>query len=73
MKTILGRVVKGKIDVGEALDEGTPVAVVSFDDSGAELTEEEEAELADSLAAIRRGDFIDGYELLRQLNDLTAR
>jgi hypothetical protein len=73
MKTILGRVVGGKIEAGDEFDEGTPVAIVAFEQGGVELTEEEEAELADSLAAVRRGEFIDGYQLLRELRDSNRR
>lgn len=73
MRTILGRVVNGKIEADDTLDEGTPVAIVAFDERDVSLTEEEEAELADSLAAIRRGEYIDGYELLRQLREPSDR
>jgi len=67
MKVMTGRVVDGKINVEGALKEGESVAVLALDDLGLELTKEEEAELADSLAAVQRGEYVDGHELLREL------
>jgi len=67
MKVITGRVVGGKIELDTELQEGTPVAVLAQDEAGFSLTAEEEEELASALAAIRRGEFVDGHQLLGEL------
>ncbi len=67
MKVITGRVVGGKIELDTELQEGTPVAVLAQDEAGFRLTTEEEKELASALAAIRRGEFVDGHQLLAEL------
>jgi len=73
MKVITGRVVGGKIEVEAELREGTPVAVLAQDEAGFRLTGEEEEELASALAAIRRGEYIDGHELLAELKGQKTR
>jgi len=69
MKVATGTVVDGKVVVaGETLTEGSTVTVVLRDDEEAfELTPEEEAELLESIAAIERGEFVSGEELLERL------
>jgi hypothetical protein len=69
MKVATGTVVNGKVVVaGETLTEGSTVTVVLRDDEEAfELTPEEEAELLESIAAIERGEFVSGEELLDRL------
>ena len=69
MKVATGTVVDGKVVVeGEALAEGSTVTVVlREDDETFELTPEDEAELLESIAAIERGEFISGEQLLERL------
>jgi hypothetical protein len=73
MRVITGRVVGGKVEVEADVKEGTPVAILVAGESGFALTAEEEEELVDSLQQIRAGDFEDGYELLRELKEMTRR
>jgi len=70
MKVIAGRVVCGKIEIETDLQEGTPVAILAAGESGFQLTPDEEEELVTALNDIRRGDFVDGRELLRELKGL---
>lgn len=69
MKVTTGTVVDGKVVVeGEALAEGSTVTVVvREDDETFDLTADQEAELLASIAAIERGEFITGEELLDRL------
>ena len=69
MKVATGTVVDGKVVVeGETLAEGSTVTVVlREDDETFELTPEDEAELLESIAAIERGEFISGEQLLERL------
>ncbi len=69
MKVATGTVVDGKVVVeGEALAEGSTVTVVLREDNETfELTSEDEAELLESIAAIERGEFISGEQLLERL------
>jgi hypothetical protein len=74
MKVMTARVVDGKIDVGNAeLEEGAAVAVLISEGSDFHLTSEEQKELELALAEIRRGEYVDGRELLRELQGLTKR
>lgn len=73
MKVIAGRVVGGKIEIETDLQEGTPVAILAAGESGFHLTPDEEEELVTALEDIRRGDFEDGRELLRELRGLSSR
>jgi hypothetical protein len=74
MKVMTARVVDGKIDIGDAeLEEGASVAVLISEGSGFQLTEGEQDELEAALAEIRRGEFIDGRELLRELKGAAKR
>lgn len=69
MKVATGIVVNGKVVVeGEALAEGATVTVVLREaDETFDLTPEEEKELLASIAAIERGEFISGEQLLERL------
>ncbi len=69
MKVATGTVVDGKVVVeGETLAEGSSVTVVlREDDEAFELTPQEEAELLESIAAIERGEFVSGEQLLERL------
>ena len=69
MKIATGTVVDGKVVVeGESLAEGSTVTVLlRDDDEGFDLTPEEEEKLLESIAAIERGEFISGEQLLERL------
>jgi hypothetical protein len=67
MKVVTGRVVQGKIELDSPLEEGTAVAILAAGDAGFTLTSEEEDELAEALASIRRGEYEDGRALLNEL------
>ena len=69
MKIATGTVIDGKVVVeGETLAEGAAVTVVLREDGESfELTPEDEAELLESIAAIERGEFISGEQLLDRL------
>lgn len=69
MKVATGTVVDGKVVVeGEVLAEGSTVTVVLREaDETFELSSEDEAELLESIAAIERGEFISGEQLLERL------
>lgn len=69
------RVVDGKIDVGDAeLEEGAAVAVlISERSDDFHLTPAEQEELEAALAEIRRGEYTDGRELLREIQGLSKR
>lgn len=58
------------IELESQLDEGTPVAVFAADETGFRLTSEDEEELASALAAVHRGEYVDGQELLAELKGL---
>lgn len=72
MKVATGTVVDGKVVVeGEALTEGSTVTVVlREDDEAFGLTPGEEAELLESIAAIERGEFVSGEQLLQRLRQI---
>ena len=72
MKVATGTVIDGKVVVeGEALAEGSTVTVVlREDDEAFDLTLEEEAELLESIAAIERGEFVSGEQLLQRLRQI---
>jgi hypothetical protein len=70
VRVITGRVVDGKIELATELGEGTPVAVIAADERGFRLSAEDEQELAEAVSAIRRGQFVDGRELLAELKSL---
>ena len=73
MRVISGRVVNGKIEIETDLQEGTPVAILAAGDSGFQLSDDEEEELITALNDIRRGNFEDGRELLRELKGISSR
>jgi hypothetical protein len=74
MKVMTARVVGGKIDVGDVqLEEGASVAVLVSEASNFHLTESEQEELELALAEIRRGEYTDGRELLKELQGVAAR
>lgn len=72
MKVMTARVVDGRIDVGDTqLEEGAAVAVLISETSEFHLSEAEQQELETALDEIRRGNYTDGRELLRELKGLT--
>lgn len=73
MKVITGRVVGGKIEIETDLQDGTPVAILAAGDAGFQLNAEEEEELVVALEEIRRGNYEDGHELLRELRGSSRR
>lgn len=72
MKVMTGTVVNGKIEIpSEILGEGVRVMIVAAEPGEmAHLTAAEEEELFQSAEQIRRGEYVDGDELVR---DLRAR
>jgi len=70
MRVTTGRVVDGKIVVeGEPLPEGATVTVLApQDDRGLELGPERGAGLREAMKQLRRGEFVDGDELLDELD-----
>jgi len=73
MRVLTARVVAGRIDLGGEVEDGTPVAVLAPDREGTRLTTEEEAELAEALAEIQRGDFEDAFALLDEIKAQARR
>ena len=69
MKVITGTVVDGKIVVeGEPLIDGSKVTVIAHEhEKTFELTLEQEAELVKAIDEIERGEGIDGYQFLEEL------
>ena len=70
MKVMTGRVAGGKVEVETDLPDGTAVAILAAGDTGFQLTAEEEEELVVAYEEIRRGNYVDGEELLRELREL---
>lgn len=73
MRDMTGRVIDGKIEVSDEIEDGTAVAVVAADDDEFRLTPEEEDELSNALVDIRAGNYVDGRELLRALKESSGR
>jgi hypothetical protein len=74
MRVMTARIVDGKIDVGDAeLEEGAAVAILISEGSNFDLSDAEAEELEVALTEIRRGEYADGRELLRELKGLTTR
>jgi hypothetical protein len=69
MKVMTGTVVNGKIEVPpEALGEGAQVMIVAAEPGGlVRLTPAEEDELLAAAEEIRRGEYVDGDDLVRDL------
>jgi len=77
MKMLTGKVVGGTVQILDedlgALQEGAAVAILAADLEGHRLTQIQERELAEALARIRSGDFVDGRNLLREIQSAPAR
>jgi hypothetical protein len=71
MKLATGKVVGGKIVVeGEPLEEGATVTILAQeDDETFQVGPREEAELIRRMQEMRQGHFVDGDELLRELEE----
>ena len=69
MKVITGTVVDGKVEVpSDTLEEGAPVAILAPDpDEPIKLTSAEERDLLAAVEDIRRGEYVDGLDLLNEL------
>ena len=69
MKVMTGTVVNGKIEVPpEALGEGARVMIVASEPGEmVRLTPAEEEELLAASEEIRRGEYVDGDDLVREL------
>ncbi len=69
MRVTTGKVVGGKVVVeGEPLAEGATVTVLAPEDQPTfELGPNEEAELLEAIDQVRRGEVVDGDELLNEL------
>jgi predicted transcriptional regulator len=68
MTIVAGKVVNGRIEVADVeLTEGADVAVYIHDADAYELTEQEEAELEESIAQIARGEYVDGDTVIEEL------
>ncbi len=67
MKVITTRVVHGKIEVDETLQDGTAITILVAEGDRFELSPAQEEELVFALGEIRAGNFIDGRQLLTEL------
>lgn len=69
MRMFTGKVVGGKVEVpADAFPEGSDVTVLMSDsEESFELSPEQVAELKESLEQVRRGEYVDGDELLKEL------
>jgi multidrug efflux pump subunit AcrA (membrane-fusion protein) len=74
MRVLAGRVVAGKVDLGEEVAEGTPVAVLAPDLEGPiQLSVAEQEELSAALADVHEGNYEDGFALLREIEAQARR
>jgi hypothetical protein len=72
MKIATGTVVGGKVEVPEEfMAEGSTVMVLATDDEEPiRLSADQERELSEAMDEIRRGEFVDGHDLLAELRAL---
>jgi hypothetical protein len=70
MKLATGKVVEGKVVVeGEPLEEGSTVTILAQEgDELFQVDPREEAELIRRMEEMKKGNFVDGDELLRELD-----
>lgn len=73
MRVVAGRVSDGKVELGDSIPDGTLVAVLAVDPERVQLTPDEEAELSEAVAEIERGEFEDGFALLREIRAQAGR
>jgi len=71
VRLITGTVVGGKVEVPlEVLTEGAQVAILApGPDDPVQLTKADEEELEAAVEELRRGEFVDGIELLHELRN----
>jgi hypothetical protein len=73
MKVFSAKVVDGRLDVPEgSLEEGATVTLLVPEDDeeeGFRLSPEDQALLLESIAEGRRGEVVDGWQLLDELKD----
>ena len=70
MRITKGRVAEGRIILeGEPLAEGADVTVLCADESGFELSAEDESALLQAMAEAERGETLDVAEVLPQFHD----
>ena len=71
MRLVTGKVVEGKVVVeGDPLKEGSAVTVLApEDDRSFELTPEQEGLLLQAIQEAEQGDFIDGEQFLKELDE----
>ena len=69
MKLLTAKVIDGQLDLPEGtLEEGVTVTLlVPEGDEDFELTEEQQADLAQALAEADRGEGVDGWQFLAEL------
>ena len=69
MKVITGTVVGGKVEVpGDVVTEGEHVVIlVPGEEEPIQLSDEEEQELFEAMEEIRRGEYVDGADLLEEI------
>lgn len=75
MKVMTGTVVGGKVDLpAEFVAEGSQVMVLAPEpDQPIHLSPAEEEELSAAMEDIRRGDFVDGQDLLAEIRSRRRR
>ena len=68
MEVTFGKVVDGKVVVdGRPLEEGSTVAVVIRGEDTFTASEDQETELLEAIAQVQRGEVVDGWDLLKQV------
>jgi hypothetical protein len=69
MKVITGTVIDGRVEIpAESVAEGAHVMVLAPEsDEPIQLTSAEERELFEAMEQIRRGEYMDGQDLLNEL------
>ena len=68
MEVTVGKVVNGKVVVdGTPLEEGSTVAVVIRGEDTFAASAEQEIELLEAISQAERGEVVDGWELLKQV------
>lgn len=74
MRAITGTIVNGRVEVPvEFASEGSGVVVLAPEArEPIQLSAAEERELSEAMAEIRRGDYVDGEDLLAELRSLRS-
>jgi hypothetical protein len=70
MKVLTAQVVDGRLDVPEgSFREGDMVTLLVPEEEGFHLSTEDQALLLESIAQAERGEVVDGWQLLAELED----